>query len=694
MRLSVLFALIIGCFARNVLAKTENKLTCVALVKKDSIVLRWVPTSVPVWQTGVRYGYVIKRYTIARKGVFIPDGLSHGEILNNVPIKPVDNEAFDKLALSEPRSAVVQEAVYGTAFQLPFEGSNFNGFMKSYNDREVRFGFALFMCDLSPEIAKAAGLQFTDRNVVPDERYAYSISLANVPDGMQVDPAVIVLDAGLITTLPAVTDVDAIFLDKKVKFQWPVFLFKGTYTAYILEKSIDGVNFAPVSDLPLVNLSEDEDLKYFVYTDSLSKNNEQAWYRVRGMSPFGEAGPPSNIIQGKGEPEFMAYAVIDTAEVVDNSRIIIRWRISENKSSPVTGINILRSDKPDGIFENLTLKKMVPNTRMFTDIQPRLSNYYKIMLIGNDNLTSYSFPYLVQTEDNDPPAPPRMLVGKIDSSGIVTIAWKDNTEPDLLGYKVFRANTPDEDFISLSGIITSRNIYRDTINLNTLTKKIYYQVVAVDKRYNNSEYSSVLELSIPDTIRPSPAVITRIETTNGKVSIRLEGSPSHDIKSYELYRSSEYDAIPVLLARYEGDLPDFFDDIPTTQGAYYYLLKTFDYAGNSSVYNRYVYVQETTQKRINLRVEQSKNGRSIILSWEIPEGFQPVKTIIYRGKETAQVSIYYTLEGAVQMFDDNDIEINTAYDYRIKIFSSKGNVVVSSGEITFTPLLNSVSESK
>src|SRR5450759_42779 len=282
MRLCILIVLIFGCFISKALAQPDNKLACVALVKKDSVVLRWVPTSVPVWQIGVKYGYVIKRYTIAKGGIFIPDGLSKGEMLTTRPIRPAANDAFDILTLSEPRAAVVQEAIYGTDFQPPAEGTNFTGFMKAYKDLEVRFGFAMFMCDLSPVIARAAGLQFTDRNTLPDERYAYSISLANIPDGMQVELAVVVLDAGLISKLQAIDDVRAIFLDKEVKFQWPIMLHKGTFTAYIIEKSTDGDNFATVSDLPLVNLAEDENLSYFVYTDSLDSNNEQIWYRVKG----------------------------------------------------------------------------------------------------------------------------------------------------------------------------------------------------------------------------------------------------------------------------------------------------------------------------------------------------------------------------------------------------------------------------
>jgi hypothetical protein len=373
-RHSILLFLILLTIGNLAMAQPDNKLVCTALVKKDSVVLRWVPASIPVWQVGIKYGYVIKRYTISKGGVFIPDGLSKGEILTPIPLKPIEIEMFEKLTLQDPRAAVVEEAIFGTDFLPPQDSGNFVGFMKAYNDLEVRFGFALFICDLSSAISSAAGLRFTDRNVLSDERYAYSISLANIPDGMQIDPAVVVLDAGIVTKLPVITDIQAVFLDKAVKFQWPVSLFHGTFTAYILEKSTDGLSFASVSDLPLVNLSENEDINYFTFTDSLKNNNEQTWYRVKGISPFGEEGPVSEVVTGKGALEFTAYAVIDTVEVIDNKKIVVRWRVTESESAPVKSINILRSDKYDGVFENLSARALAPDSRTYTDSRPKLSN--------------------------------------------------------------------------------------------------------------------------------------------------------------------------------------------------------------------------------------------------------------------------------------------------------------------------------
>lgn len=689
-RLVSFLMLFFGYFESFTMAQIDNKIACLALVKKDSVILRWVPSTIPVWQLGIKYGYVIRRFTIARDGVFIPDGLSRGEILTQDPIRPIQYNDFEILARSHPLATVIQEAIYGNDILQPVEKSTFNSFMKAYNEMEVRFGFALFICDYSPEIARAAGLQFTDRTILPYERYAYSISPANVPDGMQVDPEVIVVDAGRVTKLPAVNNVEAIFLDLSVKFQWPIILHKNTYTAYILEKSTDGINFVSVSALPLVNLSEDVDPEYFVYTDSLKTNNQETWYRVKGMSPFGEEGPPSDVVKGEGAPEFSAYAVIDTIEVAGNKSNIIRWRITENKKGLLKGISILRSDKPDGIFGNLTPKPIAPDQRVFTDQSPRLSNYYKILLHGNNDLTSCSFPYFAQIEDNDPPSPPQMITGKVDTLGIVTLVWKDNNEPDILGYKVFRASATGDDFISLDRDISAKNLCIDTINLNTLTRKIFYQVVAIDKSYNTSDYSDILELSRPDTISPSPAIITRIDVKESKVSIFLEGSPSDDIRLYEMYRRAYIETKAELLAVWKGPVPESFIDLPDVKvREYYYFIRTVDFTGNSSENGRYVYVPASSHEFVKLRVEQEKNGKSILLSWDKPDDFMPVRTILYRGKENESVCILNTLEGTVQLFKDEEIEINTPYNYRIKIIGSKENEVALSEEITFTPLLNS-----
>ncbi len=664
-------------------AQDENRISGVANIKKDSVMLRWVPETVPLWQTGIKYGYIIRRYTIAKDGVFIPDGLNKSLLLTKQPVRPVSSERFDILADSDDRAAIVQEAIYGADFQLN-QSDNISEFLKKYEELEVRLGFALFICDMSIDISKAAGLYFADHNITEGERYAYSISPANIPDGMQAEPAVIVVDAGSVTGLPEVYDVQCIFLDKVVKFRWPIMIYRGIYSAYVLEKSLDGKNFKPVSDLPLVNFSEEENPEYFLFTDSLETNYQQTWYRIKGINPFGETGPPSEVVTGKGLPDFKAYATIDSAWLTGGEKVAIRWRVTESNDSHVRNINVMRAGSYNGTFVQLNKKPLDARSRNFTDDHPGISNYYQVVLVGEGNLKSSSFPYLVQTEDTDPPSVPAMLTGKVDSSGIVTIIWKENTDPDLMGYKVFRANSITEDFISLGRNIITKNLCIDTINLNTLTQKIYYQVVAIDKNYNSSDYSAVLELSRPDTIAPSPAIITRISFNGGKVSIEQESSPSKDVSRYELYRHGEKDTIPRQAAAWDKNLPASFTDIPALNGQNItYTLRTFDSSGNKSEISRKVYAENASHNEINLTARQSTDGRTITIGWNIPSGFTPTKTIIYRSIDKEPLSILITLASNELMFNDPDVEINTVYNYMVLIYGS-GNEVLRS-KLVFSP---------
>jgi hypothetical protein len=459
----------------------------------------------------------------------------------------------------------------------------------------------------------------------------------------------------------------------------------GIYSAYIPEKSLDGKNFFPVSELPLVSLSENENQDYFLFTDSLENNDSRVWYRIIGISPFGLKGPPSEIISGKGVADFSAYSSIDTGWVENGKNIVISWRVSENPGSPVKGISVLRSDNSSGPFDLLTRKALSPRSRAFTDNKPGQTNYYQVLLEGEGELRSYSFPYLVQTEDNEPPSAPEMLSGTVDSSGVVTIIWKKNSEPDLLGYKVFRANSAGEEFIALEqGIITS-NMCKDFINLNTLAGKICYQAVAVDRNYNSSDYSPVLELTRPDTIAPTPAVIAGIHSSTGNIRIVMEASPSHDVGHYELLRIAENDSVMNSVAGWNETLPSEVNDKSGFRGYADYILVTFDHAGNRAENRRRVFADGTKPDQITLTAEQSGDGKTITLRWQLNSDFVPSKTIIYKGVEKNPLSLYRTIESDEKAFTDKEIELDTNYDYRILVYSSKDIGIINSGKISFKP---------
>ncbi len=653
-----------------------HRIECLIRVKPDTILLRWVPASIPAWQVGNKYGYVVYRYTIFRDGAPVPDGLSNGELLTPQPIKPLSNEAFDELATCHPDAAIVQEVIYSEEFQMPDPEKGFAAFLQAYRELEMRFGFSLFVCDLSTEIAAAAGLYFADTHVKAGERYAYRIAPVNQPQGLEIQPAIVVADAGRVDQIPIPDQVRALFADQTVTLQWPVMLHQGIFTAYILEKSYDDKTYHSVSELPLINASEETDPDFFVYRDSLEQNGVLTYYRVRGLTPFGERSNPSESVSGAGISDFNAYAVIDTAAVTGEKQALIGWRITEAMPGLVKQITVQRASRYEGPYTDLA--QMKPDIQEYTDKDAGLNNYYRIMLSGDNGLYSYSFARFVQLEDNDPPAPPVNITGVVDSAGIVTLAWQANTEPDIMGYRVFRANAPHEEFVEVTRNTIFDAIYRDTINLNTLTHEIWYKLVALDRRYNNSDYSEAIRLTRPDTIAPAPAVFTSLQALGDTIQLTWENSPSDDVATYTLYRKAQHDNATLKIAEWNASQsPEQYIDKPPLSSEYLYTLTASDYSGNQTHFSRTIRFTATTNPQIILDVAQESASKNVMLRWNIPAGLQAVQTVIYRAETGNSLATYRQLNTPATFYLDDQTEEGTKYLYRIKITLNNGQSVLS-----------------
>src|SRR5690606_40268378 len=59
---------------------------------------------------------------------------------------------------------------------------------------------------------------------------------------------------------------------------------------------------------------------YEYATDSLPDNVSALYYRVKGITPFGEEGPPSDVVSGSGAVTVETVPYILSAENRDNTR--------------------------------------------------------------------------------------------------------------------------------------------------------------------------------------------------------------------------------------------------------------------------------------------------------------------------------------------------------------------------------------
>jgi hypothetical protein len=640
--------------------------------KGNQVWLRYAPTTPVLWQIANQNGYQLERFLMK------PDGSLEGPVrLTEQPIKPLTKAEFDQQ--SDPHSGMVGEIIYNEEFMKGVNADDPVQILKQYKEMENRFGLALFVCDISAPAAQAAGLMAIDKKVSIGQRYAYRIKIAGtLPTGISYEPGTIVVDVEAEKPLIAPEDLRFEAGDQQVTLGWPIFTHIGVYTAYIIEKSIDGKQFKPVSDLPFTNLTKEDNPDYAYFIDSLANNNTLFYYRIKGLTPFGEVSPSSKVVTVKGKDDMTGALVIDTALAKNNRQITISWRFPKEFSSSIKGFVVSRASKHDGAYLDLNTKPISPSVNQFTDTPSGYNHYYVVRALDKQGQeATRSFPYLAQLEDNQPPQVPKGLEGQIDDKGLAKLNWKNVPDADLLGYRVFKANHLREEFVEVTTSILGKPTFTDSVNLNTLTKEVYYKVIAVDKNFNTSDYTPPLKLMRPDKIPPAPAIFTKAKMNLEKEEINLEweNSPSTDVARMRLMRKSKKDTNQFLLKEWKAtQIPSAYTDNAGLLGqTYTYLLEVSDSTGNTSHnISPSVFFETGVRKAVgNLSGVADREKRKIRLSWQY-EALEVVKTIIYRASGNYPMRILETLEGNPGQYEDKDITLNTTYIYKIKLFFKNG----------------------
>jgi uncharacterized protein len=654
-------------------AQTADGITVLAKPKREGIWIRYAPNTPYVWQLGNRYGYIVERFQLRPDGTLLQ---TTGKKLFSDPIRPLSQAEFDKLEQTEPRAAIVSEMIYNPEFRQNAPLTGPAAILGKNREQENRFGLALFACDLSRPVAIAAGLMVIDKSAVPKSRYIYRVSLAQVPAGVKINPGVAVVDVLPEQPLFPPSDLQAAFADQKVKLSWLIKLHRGIYSAYQIERSMDGKNFKAVNDLPYAYMTDIPNPETAYFADSLTDNEQTFYYRIKGITPFGETGPASAVVSGKGKIDVTGLIVIEKAEAVQNKSVNLQWRFPDVFRSEIKGYIVARANTAGGPYTDLVAAPLPPNRLTFTDNTPLLNNYYIVRVIDREGKErTRSFPFLGQLEDATPPAVPLGLSGKTDSTGVVRLTWKANADKDLKGYRVFRANSPEEEFVEVTRQILTQTTFTDTINLQTLTRRIYYKVIAVDDYFNTSAYSGALALQRPDRVAPSPPVFIKVLMEKENVLLEWNPSISEDVLRYTLFRTTP-DSLPLKISTWSaGESKTTFSDKPPALGkTYRYILQASDSAGNTAqaVSGDVVFETGIRGAVSGVKVTPDREKKKIVLEWNYPAAETPVRCVIYRAKGTEPVTLYETLPGNPGKFEDRDLTVSNIYTYQIKIYFKRG----------------------
>lgn len=676
------FSFCVNAQKKTVQQKSEEKDTLphtsmhiIARNYGDSIVVRWAPGNAVSWLLSQKNGFVLERkaFTKNQKNVYTLVDSSSMHILPWT----LNEWAGQYKSSHDSLTAMAAQLLYGKTmdFNNTKEGNSLNAIVDKYNEQENRFAFALMLADFNPVIARGLGLRFADNKIKNNLYYLYAIYPAEAPTQMRVDTARVLVNAAQTEAKEKFSEVTAVAGDKAINLFWKAGVQPHSYSGYIIERSEDGKNFVRLNRLPFVSFENEKgSMKPIRYSDSVERNYKNYYYRVSGINAFGDISEPSQVIMAMAVDLTAPGApVITEIKPAGEGKIHFTW--SKDFHEPdFKGYVIGRSTNIDGPFEPI-IKEFLPfETNEFTDEHPSLTapNYYMVAAVDTSGNAGRSMPAYMNVEDHTPPSAPVGLSGRIDSSGIVTIHWNWGREEDLAGYKIFFANAPDHQFTPLTGDLLSDTLYTDSITLKTLTKKIYYRLIAYDRNMNASPYSSVLALSKPDIIPPVSAIFYSFNVMDSGVVLHWYPSVSTDVAWQKLFREKDSTGSWEQLAQLNADDSFYMDRSAEAGHIYRYAIQTIDSSGLSSERSFplqvYKYNKGYEGGIQNFDVTAGEN-KEILLQWTTPAN-KVRYYVLYKEKDDAGFRMAGTIEGDAGSFKEKVAGGN--YRYAIKAVYANG----------------------
>ena len=578
--------------------KTKEHLPSLKIISAyygDSVVLRWAPTSWPVWLAGVDGGYVIERYDIDLPADYLTQKDSakkkspqlnskSKKLLTNAPLKPISEAEWKKIFdTGDTLSAMAAHLIYSKRKDVvPTKGVNKDDLLKAYDEQQNLHTLVLLTADRSAKLAKGMALSFIDKGIEKNKGYLYKVYIHGENPAIKYDSAGTFIHTFKVNPLPEIPKMSAEEGEHHISLSWSRLKSSTSFTSYIVERSDDGGKSFTTQTKPIFTPTINEKEDVIRWENNIPENYKKYIYKVTGITPFGIKGKPS-LMQCIGRdrtPPSIAEKVI--AEHISGTKVKITWEKSQ-KEGDFAGYFIGKGKKTNGPFTPVSHDRLPTSATTYIDDSASVNglNYYVVAVVDTAGNAKPSGSAYAIMKDNTPPAKPIGLKARIDTMGVVQLTWKIGSEKDLEGYLVYFANDSSHTFTPISKEIVPINAFKDSVTLNTLTKKIYYKVAAMDSHKNISSLSDFISVKRPDIIAPVQPVFSDFKVTDTTITIFWNCSSSNDVVDQILYRK-EGEKPWEILKHLDKSIKSYADYSVAVKTEYQYALAAVDDAGNVS----------------------------------------------------------------------------------------------------------------
>ena len=645
-------------------------------VRDGKVQLRWFPIGASHWRTALQKGWVVERMELSEKGQ-----KSGFTALTTSPLKPRPVREWQ----TADTAGVYGKIAYHTLAMPALDYASARSFDEKErlrNEDNAAYAYFILATNLDWQAARATAMGWEDAEVQAGKKYLYRCYIAGLT--AQDTAIAVVGDPAQPTPAPEPVGLRAEEGDGAITLYWSRPLNDPYFAAYDLERSADGgKTYQMVNRLPI--LFANVDAPEIRYVDSVN-NYVQYRYRVVGYTYFGDKGQASAFVRAMGRDLSPAVGAVNIQAKGDRGRIEISWELPEI-SPDLAGFRVGRSADADGQFAYLNEQLLPPSTRRFTDRSPLIGEpFYVVHAVDTAGNVSPAYPAMASVLDTIAPSRPLALSGQCDTLGIVRLRWQPNSEEDLLGYYVFRANSRDDVYRPLNPTPFAAAEWVDTVPMNALNREIFYKITAIDYNYNPSSYSELLVVVRPDLIAPAAPVFAHYAVQGD--SVRLEWKPSHsaDAERQVLLRKGAAEPDYRVVKTFSGNKEQSFTDGPLPRGAEYrYVIAAVDAAGNQGRSEELALQVADDGRRAPVglvRANWNADAGAAELSWEYASS--DCRFVIYRGKAGEALRTYKAVAGTERRLLDTPSK--GAYRYAVKAIFPDG------GESDMSPAVDVVAE--
>ncbi len=634
----------------------DSKISQTNLISKaygDSIVVRLVTQSFDILKNIHDSGYDLVRYEVDLENQKLLDSLV---VADNIKMGTLKLRKYS----SENREFIddIKQEIFLNREEIDAQAI--------IAKRELLVLMSLVAGSSNPDLAELMGIRFVDKDVEKGKSYHYHLRWREQPDRLLNGLNSLVSANEYKPYYPTYIDrADASM--NQIVVHWDSYQDNGQYFGYDIERSVDSVYFVKLNEEPLLNLYDESIASVKEnYIDKVD-NNIKYFYRVIGYSHFGERGEPSSILSATARDDQPPLAPSFSLDSIENIGVAIQWQIEDLDTEKIT---IEYTNDLNGEFE--IVANPAASELQYIDNKPIVSyrNYYRVCALDTVDNKSCSPPKRLIVQDLFPPSIPTGLSGEIDSSGIVTLNWDANTEDDLWGYYVYGTNDLKTNFLRISNYPIKGTSFKDTIALNTLTKRVYYRVAALDKRTNISDLSKVEVLSRPDTIPPSPALIISVKSLPQGVEIAWNTSAFLDVERQLLQRRVDEWKTISDFGPTENRYLDTLQLSPKSIVAYRII--SADHSDNQAVSNEVGVKIKDFSREIEPQFSLSQRDANVTINWDNKEISE---LIIYRAQGEHKIKSYERLKAVgSNSWVDSKVDSGKSYKYMIRYILPDGSL--------------------